>query len=59
MCEPSSLDSPPELQLPDWKTVVWNVANETALEKSSFEFGGGLAKSFYHYAIPVFPGSQP
>jgi len=36
MSEPSSLDSLPERQLPDWKTVVRNVANETALEKSSF-----------------------
>jgi hypothetical protein len=26
MSEPSSLDSLPERQLPDCKTVVWNVA---------------------------------
>jgi hypothetical protein len=38
MSEPSSLDS-----LPDWKTVVWNVANEIDLEKSSIWFGGQLA----------------
>jgi hypothetical protein len=36
MSEPSLLDSLAERQLPDWKTVVWYVANETALEKSSF-----------------------
>jgi len=41
---------------PDWKTVVWNVANEIDLEKSSIWFGGGLAKSFYRYATPVAPG---
>lgn len=35
MSEPSSLDSLPERQLPDWKTVVWNVATEMDLEKSS------------------------
>jgi hypothetical protein len=38
MSEPSSLDS-----LPDWKTVVWNVANEIDLEKSSIWSGGELA----------------
>ncbi len=41
---------------PDWKTVVWNVANEIDLEKSSIWFGGQLAKSFYRYATPVAPG---
>ncbi len=41
---------------PDWKTVVWNVANEVDLEKSSIWFGGSLAKSFYRYATPVVPG---
>ena len=51
MSEPSSLDS-----LPDWKTVVWNVANEIDLEKSSICFGGHLAKSFYRYGMPVVPG---
>ena len=41
---------------PEWKTVVWNVANEVDLEKSSIWFGGQLAKSFYRYATPVVPG---
>jgi catechol 2,3-dioxygenase len=41
---------------PDWKTVVWNVANEIDLEKSSIWFGGQLAKSFYRYGTPVVPG---
>jgi len=41
---------------PDWKTVVWNVANEIDLEKSSIWFGGQLAKSFYRYGTPVAPG---
>ncbi|HEX9074141.1 MAG TPA: catechol 2,3-dioxygenase [Anaerolineae bacterium] len=41
---------------PDWKTVVWNVANEVDLEKSSIWFGGQLAKSFYRYGTPVVPG---
>ena len=41
---------------PDWKTVVWNVANEIDLEKSSIWFGGGLPKSFYRYGTPVVPG---
>ena len=35
MTEPSSLDSLPERQLPDWKTVVWNVAHEIDLAASS------------------------
>jgi catechol 2,3-dioxygenase len=41
---------------PAWKTVVWNVANEVDLEKSSIWFGGQLAKSFYRYGTPVAPG---
>jgi len=41
---------------PDWKTVVWHVANEIDLEKSSIWFGGGLPKSFYRYGTPVVPG---
>jgi len=41
---------------PDWKTVVWNVANEIDLEKSSIWFGGGLPKSFYRYGTPIVPG---
>ena len=41
---------------PDWKTLVWDVANEVDLEKSSIWFGGQLAKSFYRYATPVAPG---
>ena len=56
MSEPASLDSLSERQLPDWKTVVWNVANEVDLEKGSIWFGGGLLKSFYRYGTPVVPG---
>jgi len=41
---------------PDWQTVVWDVANEVDLEKSSIWFGGQLAKSFYRYGTPVAPG---
>jgi len=41
---------------PAWKTVVWNVANEIDLEKSSIWFGSQLAKTFYRYATPVVPG---
>ncbi len=41
---------------PDWQTVVWNVANEIDLEKSSIWFGGQLPKTFYRYGTPVVPG---
>jgi catechol 2,3-dioxygenase len=41
---------------PDWQTVVWNVANEVDLEKSSIWFGGQLPKTFYRYGTPVVPG---
>ncbi len=41
---------------PDWQTVVWDVANEVDLEKSSIWFGGQLAKSFYRYGTPVVEG---
>jgi catechol 2,3-dioxygenase len=41
---------------PDWQTVVWDVANEVDLEKSSIWFGGQLPKSFYRYGTPVVPG---
>jgi catechol 2,3-dioxygenase len=41
---------------PDWQTIVWDVANEVDLEKSSIWFGGQLAKTFYRYATPVVPG---
>ncbi|MBI4786078.1 MAG: catechol 2,3-dioxygenase [Chloroflexi bacterium] len=41
---------------PAWKTVVWNVANEVDLEKSTIWFGGQLPKSFYRYGTPVAPG---
>jgi catechol 2,3-dioxygenase len=41
---------------PDWQTVVWNVANEVDLEKSSIWFGGQLPRSFYRYGTPVAPG---
>ena len=46
MSEPSSLDSLAERQLPDWKTVIWNVVNEIDLEKSSKWFVGQFAKHF-------------
>jgi len=35
MSGPSLLDSLPRRQLPSWKTVVWNVANEIDLEKGA------------------------
>jgi hypothetical protein len=41
---------------PDWKALVWDVANEVDLEKSSIWFGSQLAKTFYRYATPVVPG---
>jgi catechol 2,3-dioxygenase len=41
---------------PDWQTIVWDVANEVDLEKSSIWFGGGLPKTFYRYGTPVVPG---
>ena len=41
---------------PAWKTVVWNVANEIDLEKSSIWFGSQLAKTFYRYGTPVVTG---
>jgi catechol 2,3 dioxygenase len=41
---------------PDWQTVVWDVANEVDLEKSSIWFGGQLPRSFYRYGTPVAPG---
>ena len=56
MSEPSSLDSLSERQIPDWETVVWNIANEIDLEKSSIWFGGQLAKSFNRDGTPVVPG---
>jgi len=34
---------------PEWKTVVWDVANESDLEKSSIWFGGRLPETFYTY----------
>jgi catechol 2,3-dioxygenase len=37
---------------PAWKTVVWDVANEADLEKSSIWFGGQLAETFYTYGTP-------
>ncbi len=43
---------------PDWQTVVWNVANEVDLEKSSIWFGGQLPKTFYRYGTPVVPGTE-
>jgi catechol 2,3-dioxygenase len=43
---------------PDWQTVVWNVANEVDLEKSSIWFGGQLPKTFYRYGTPIVPGAS-
>lgn len=37
---------------PDWETVVWDVSNETDLEKSSIWFGSNLVESFYTYGTP-------
>ncbi len=37
---------------PTWKTVVWDVANESDLEKSSIWFGGKLPETFYTYGTP-------
>ncbi|GIK37824.1 MAG: catechol 2,3-dioxygenase [Chloroflexota bacterium] len=41
---------------PDWQTVVWDVANEVDLEKSSIWYGGQLPRTFYRYGTPVVPG---
>lgn len=41
---------------PEWKTVVWDVANESDLEKSSIWFGGQLPETFYTYGTPVNVG---
>jgi catechol 2,3-dioxygenase len=43
---------------PDWKTVVWNVANEVDLEKSSIWFGGNLPRTFYQYGTPPVPAAD-
>lgn len=37
---------------PTWQTVVWDVANESDLEKSSIWFGGKLPDTFYTYGTP-------
>jgi catechol 2,3-dioxygenase len=37
---------------PNWQTVVWDVANEVDLEKSSIWFGGKLPQTFYTYGTP-------
>lgn len=37
---------------PEWKTVVWDVANEIDLEKSSIWFGPPLPETFYTYGVP-------
>ncbi|MER3456291.1 MAG: catechol 2,3-dioxygenase [candidate division GAL15 bacterium] len=37
---------------PAWKTVVWDVSNESDLERSSIWFGGGLPETFYTYGVP-------
>jgi catechol 2,3-dioxygenase len=41
---------------PEWKTVVWDVANESDLEKSSIWFGGRLPETFYTYGTPSREG---
>src|SRR3989304_4391850 len=43
---------------PDWQSVVWNVANEVDLEKSSIWFGSQLPKTFYRYGTPIVPGAS-
>ena len=37
---------------PDWKTVVWDVAKESDLERSTIWFGGKLPDTFYTYGTP-------
>jgi catechol 2,3-dioxygenase len=37
---------------PDWKTVVWDVARESDLERSTIWFGGKLPDTFYTYGTP-------
>ncbi|MDR7415003.1 MAG: catechol 2,3-dioxygenase [Armatimonadota bacterium] len=41
---------------PDWKTVVWDVSNESDLEKSTIWFGGRLPETFYTYGTPPVEG---
>lgn len=41
---------------PEWKTVVWDVANEADLEKSSIWFGSKLPPTFYTYGTPALDG---
>ena len=42
---------------PDWKTVVWNVANaDRSWKKAASGLEAILAKSFYRYGTPVVPG---
>lgn len=43
---------------PDWKTVVWDVANEVDLEKSSIWFGPRLPETFYTYGVPPVERSE-
>ncbi len=40
---------------PTWKTVVWDVSNESDLERSSIWFGGRLPDTFYTYGVPSVP----
>ncbi|MDQ7830030.1 MAG: catechol 2,3-dioxygenase [Armatimonadota bacterium] len=40
---------------PTWRTVVWDVATESDLEKSSIWFGGRLPETFYTYGTPSGP----
>lgn len=44
---------------PAWKTVVWDVANEADLERSSIWFGGRLPETFYTYGTPSRPEPLP
>ncbi|MCS7174122.1 MAG: VOC family protein, partial [Armatimonadetes bacterium] len=37
---------------PTWKTVVWDVSNESDLERSTIWFGGRLPETFYTYGSP-------
>lgn len=39
---------------PDWETVVWDVSNESDLEKSTIWIGSSrLPETFYHYGTPA------
>jgi catechol 2,3-dioxygenase len=44
---------------PTWKTVVWDVSNESDLEKSTIWFGGRLPDTFYRYGTPPVEEAAP